>query len=226
MWFIQRVYQSSSGFNKKPISEDGTGLDSAFVSQILCFFFSPFSVSLHTLVLFFLIPHPSDKAIVIIVSFVQTSKTKDAAFFFFPFSTYEQYLSRFIDTLNPVYCEVKQERAEMLTEIIIFYVVQQLAVKIAQAAECRNFARARREEQDSRAARKKRKQITWGCVSLFPFMSILFVWQLSKFFPFPARVGGANLSEVSANFKLCNFTLQEHLAFIKTTICFLPSCSE
>ncbi|XP_060780581.1 protein FAM204A [Neoarius graeffei] len=39
---------------------------------------------------------------------------------------------------------------------------RELAVKIAQAAECRNFARARREEQDSRAARKKRKQITWG----------------------------------------------------------------
>ncbi|KAB5582115.1 hypothetical protein PHYPO_G00183450 [Pangasianodon hypophthalmus] len=39
---------------------------------------------------------------------------------------------------------------------------RELAVKIAQAADCRDFARARREEEDSRAARKKRKQIAWG----------------------------------------------------------------
>ncbi|KAM9477862.1 protein FAM204A [Clarias gariepinus] len=39
---------------------------------------------------------------------------------------------------------------------------RELAVKIAEAADCRDFARARREEEDSRAARKKRKQIAWG----------------------------------------------------------------
>ncbi|KAF7710855.1 protein FAM204A [Silurus meridionalis] len=39
---------------------------------------------------------------------------------------------------------------------------RELAVKITQAADCRDFAQARREEEDSRAARKKRKQIAWG----------------------------------------------------------------
>lgn len=39
---------------------------------------------------------------------------------------------------------------------------RELAVKIAQAVDCRDFSRARREEEDSRAARKKRKQIAWG----------------------------------------------------------------
>lgn len=57
----------------------------------------------------------------------------------------------------------------MLTQ---FRLVQQLAVKIAQAADCRDFTRSRREEEDSRAARKKRKQVAWGCVTLCPFMSM------------------------------------------------------
>ncbi|KAK3554469.1 hypothetical protein QTP70_023494 [Hemibagrus guttatus] len=39
---------------------------------------------------------------------------------------------------------------------------QKLAVKIAQASDCRDFDRARREEEDSIAARRKRKQIAWG----------------------------------------------------------------
>ncbi|XP_060727728.1 protein FAM204A [Tachysurus vachellii] len=39
---------------------------------------------------------------------------------------------------------------------------RELAVKISQAAECRDFARVRREEEDSQAARRKRKQIAWG----------------------------------------------------------------
>ncbi|XP_017320530.1 protein FAM204A [Ictalurus punctatus] len=39
---------------------------------------------------------------------------------------------------------------------------RELAVKIAQAADCRDFTRSRREEEDSRAARKKRKQVAWG----------------------------------------------------------------
>ncbi|KAG7334443.1 hypothetical protein KOW79_002850 [Hemibagrus wyckioides] len=39
---------------------------------------------------------------------------------------------------------------------------RELAVKIAQAADCRDFTRARREEEDSLTARRKRKQIAWG----------------------------------------------------------------
>ncbi|XP_051506817.1 protein FAM204A-like isoform X2 [Myxocyprinus asiaticus] len=37
-----------------------------------------------------------------------------------------------------------------------------LAVKIAQAADCRDFARTKQEAEASRAAQKRRKQITWG----------------------------------------------------------------
>lgn len=95
---------------------------------------------------------------------------------------------------------MKQERTEALMELV-FPLVQQLAVKIAQAAECRDFTRARQEEEDSRAAQKKRKQITWGSVTLCLFMSILFVWQLSNLSPFPHTTGGAN--PFSVNFKLC-----------------------
>lgn len=83
----------------------------------------------------------------------------------------------------------------MLTQ---FRLVQQLAVKIAQAADCRDFTRSRREEEDSRAARKKRKQVAWGCVTLCPFMSIATFFNFSTF---PYTVGGANLSSV--NVKMC-----------------------
>ncbi|XP_051945377.1 protein FAM204A-like [Xyrauchen texanus] len=39
---------------------------------------------------------------------------------------------------------------------------RELAVKIAQAADCRDFTRTKQEEEASRAAQKRRKQITWG----------------------------------------------------------------
>lgn len=39
---------------------------------------------------------------------------------------------------------------------------RELAVKIAQAADCRDFARTKEEAEASRAARKRRKQIAWG----------------------------------------------------------------
>ncbi|KAK2896629.1 hypothetical protein Q8A67_011117 [Cirrhinus molitorella] len=39
---------------------------------------------------------------------------------------------------------------------------RELAVKIAQAADCRDFARTKQEAEASRAARKRRKQIAWG----------------------------------------------------------------
>lgn len=39
---------------------------------------------------------------------------------------------------------------------------RELAVKIAEAADCRDFAHKRRQEEASRNARKKRKQLTWG----------------------------------------------------------------
>ncbi|XP_016127716.1 protein FAM204A-like [Sinocyclocheilus grahami] len=39
---------------------------------------------------------------------------------------------------------------------------RELAVKIAQAADCRDFTRTKQEAEASRAARKRRKQIAWG----------------------------------------------------------------
>ncbi|KAI4894112.1 hypothetical protein NFI96_026092, partial [Prochilodus magdalenae] len=39
---------------------------------------------------------------------------------------------------------------------------REMAVKIAQAADCRDFARAKQEEEASRDARKRRKQVAWG----------------------------------------------------------------
>ncbi|XP_066535685.1 protein FAM204A [Hoplias malabaricus] len=39
---------------------------------------------------------------------------------------------------------------------------RELAVKIAQAAECRDFTQTRKEEEASRDARKRRKQVAWG----------------------------------------------------------------
>ncbi|KAG9274871.1 protein FAM204A [Astyanax mexicanus] len=39
---------------------------------------------------------------------------------------------------------------------------RELAVKIAEAADCRDFAHKRRQEEASRNARKKRKQLAWG----------------------------------------------------------------
>uniref|UniRef100_A0A8C2J0M2 Family with sequence similarity 204 member A n=1 Tax=Cyprinus carpio TaxID=7962 RepID=A0A8C2J0M2_CYPCA len=39
---------------------------------------------------------------------------------------------------------------------------RELAVKIAQAADCRDFARTKQEAEASQPARKRRKQIAWG----------------------------------------------------------------
>ncbi|XP_072532874.1 protein FAM204A [Salminus brasiliensis] len=39
---------------------------------------------------------------------------------------------------------------------------RELAVKIAEATDCRDFALKRRQEEASRDARKKRKQLAWG----------------------------------------------------------------
>ncbi|XP_052429401.1 LOW QUALITY PROTEIN: protein FAM204A [Carassius gibelio] len=39
---------------------------------------------------------------------------------------------------------------------------RELAVKIAQAADCRDFTRTKQEAEASQAARKRRKQIAWG----------------------------------------------------------------
>ncbi|XP_067241304.1 protein FAM204A [Chanodichthys erythropterus] len=39
---------------------------------------------------------------------------------------------------------------------------RELAVKIAQAADCRDFASTKQEAEASRAAQKRRKQIAWG----------------------------------------------------------------
>uniref|UniRef100_A0A671RRR6 Family with sequence similarity 204 member A n=1 Tax=Sinocyclocheilus anshuiensis TaxID=1608454 RepID=A0A671RRR6_9TELE len=39
---------------------------------------------------------------------------------------------------------------------------RELAVKIAQAADCHDFARTKQEAEASQAARKRRKQIAWG----------------------------------------------------------------
>ncbi|XP_062851006.1 protein FAM204A [Trichomycterus rosablanca] len=39
---------------------------------------------------------------------------------------------------------------------------RELAVKIAQAADCRDFAHTKKEEEDLQAARKRKKQISWG----------------------------------------------------------------
>lgn len=41
---------------------------------------------------------------------------------------------------------------------------KQLAVNIAQAADCRDFVRRKHEEEVSRAAQKRKKEIAWGCV--------------------------------------------------------------
>lgn len=45
---------------------------------------------------------------------------------------------------------------------------KQLAVNIAQAADCRDFVRHKQEEEVSRAAQKRKKEIAWGCVFVLP----------------------------------------------------------
>ncbi|CAN9500085.1 unnamed protein product [Ophioblennius macclurei] len=37
-----------------------------------------------------------------------------------------------------------------------------MAVKIAQAADCRDFVQRKQEEEALRAAQKRKKQIAWG----------------------------------------------------------------
>ncbi|CDQ61083.1 unnamed protein product [Oncorhynchus mykiss] len=37
-----------------------------------------------------------------------------------------------------------------------------LAVKIAQATDCRDFVQSKQEVEASRAAQKRKKQIAWG----------------------------------------------------------------
>ncbi|XP_023819140.1 protein FAM204A isoform X2 [Oryzias latipes] len=39
---------------------------------------------------------------------------------------------------------------------------RELAVKIAEAADCRDFVQRKQEEEASRAAQKRKEQITWG----------------------------------------------------------------
>ncbi|XP_071769409.2 protein FAM204A [Centroberyx gerrardi] len=39
---------------------------------------------------------------------------------------------------------------------------RELAVKIAQAADCRDFVQSKQEEEASRAAQKRKKEIAWG----------------------------------------------------------------
>ncbi|XP_076025348.1 protein FAM204A isoform X2 [Genypterus blacodes] len=39
---------------------------------------------------------------------------------------------------------------------------RELGVKIAEAADCRNFAQSKQEEEDLRVAQKRQKQIPWG----------------------------------------------------------------
>lgn len=39
---------------------------------------------------------------------------------------------------------------------------RELAVKIAQAADCRDFVQSKKEEEASRATQKRKKQIAWG----------------------------------------------------------------
>ncbi|XP_034040886.1 protein FAM204A isoform X2 [Thalassophryne amazonica] len=39
---------------------------------------------------------------------------------------------------------------------------RELAVKITEAADCRDFVRRKQEEEDLRAAQKRKKQIAWG----------------------------------------------------------------
>lgn len=50
-------------------------------------------------------------------------------------------------------------KAEELSDSLA---TRELAVKIAQAADCRDFSRTKQEAEASRAAQKRRKQIAWG----------------------------------------------------------------
>lgn len=62
-------------------------------------------------------------------------------------------------SIESAIAEGDHEKAEELSDRLA---TRELAVKIAQAADCRDFDRTKREAEASRAAQKRRKQIAWG----------------------------------------------------------------
>ncbi|TRY81787.1 hypothetical protein DNTS_023113, partial [Danionella cerebrum] len=62
-------------------------------------------------------------------------------------------------SIESAIAEGDYKKAEELSDRLA---TRELAVKIAQAADCRDFARNKQEAEASRAAQKKRKQISWG----------------------------------------------------------------
>ncbi|XP_017550865.1 protein FAM204A [Pygocentrus nattereri] len=62
-------------------------------------------------------------------------------------------------SMESAIAEGDYEKAEELSDRLA---TRELAVKIAQATDCRDFARTKQEEEASRDARKRRKQVAWG----------------------------------------------------------------
>ncbi|XP_036431012.1 protein FAM204A [Colossoma macropomum] len=62
-------------------------------------------------------------------------------------------------SMESAIAEGDYEKAEELSDRLA---TRELAVKIAEAADCRDFTRTKQEEEASRDARKRRKQVAWG----------------------------------------------------------------
>uniref|UniRef100_A0A8C1PT51 Family with sequence similarity 204 member A n=1 Tax=Cyprinus carpio TaxID=7962 RepID=A0A8C1PT51_CYPCA len=66
---------------------------------------------------------------------------------------------RTVTMISRAIAEGDYGKAEELSDRLA---TRELAVKIAQAADCRDFARTKQEAEASQPARKRRKQIAWG----------------------------------------------------------------
>lgn len=62
----------------------------------------------------------------------------------------------------------------LMVLLLLCLFLKQLGVNIAQAVECRDFVQRKTEEEASRAAKRKKKEIAWGYDSLVTKSPFLF----------------------------------------------------
>lgn len=78
----------------------------------------------------------------------------------------------------------------LMVLLLLCLLLKQLGVNIAQAVECRDFVRCKTEEEASRAAKRRKKEIAWGYDFLVAESPFLFA------------IASATLSHCYSTFKL------------------------
>lgn len=76
----------------------------------------------------------------------------------------------------------------LMVLLLLCLLLKQLGVNIAQAIDCRDFVRRKTEEEASRAAKRRKKEIAWGYDSLVtecPFLFAIASTTLSRTFKLP-----------------------------------------